>query len=149
MEMWMRKRKNKWLAERPFSEWRLPAMVISVSGMVFILLTSMFGITIDTRSGTVNWDMEPGSDWNAPIPALNPVVGKSSEDEYHVNPMTQYPWFCFLAMILGYFICVGFFIIGWFHYLQWRWVHVPEEIRFVEKKKRRKINVRRRNEEID
>jgi len=109
---------KRFFSERPFSEWRLPLMVLAVSGMVFILLTAMFGITIDTRTGQLNWSMEIGDDW------VNPVVGKSNEDANHVNPMTQFPWFCFLAMILGYFIAVGMFIFIWFEYIKWRWINV-------------------------
>jgi hypothetical protein len=133
MERWMMSRRDKggvreimkpkshfkllkrFFSERPFSEWRLPLMVLAVSGMVFILLTAMFGITIDTRTGQLNWSMEIGDDW------VNPVVGKSNEDANHVNPMTQFPWFCFLAMILGYFLAVGLFIIGWFDYCKFKY----------------------------
>lgn len=121
------RRRNKWLSERPFSEWRLPLMVLAVSGMVFILLTAMFGVTVDTRSGQLNWSLEVGDDWK------NPVVGKSNEDANHVNPMTQFPWFCFLAMILGYFLAVGLFIIGWFDYLKWKTILVEKHTKEVKK----------------
>lgn len=95
-------------------EWKLPIILIASSGFVFILITAMFGITIDTRTGEVDWIMEPGSDW------MNPVIDKSIEDDRHVNPMTQYPWFCFLAMILGYFMDIGIFIYFWFAYMERR-----------------------------
>lgn len=121
------RRRNKWLSERPFSEWRLPLMVLAVSGMVFILLTAMFGITVDTRSGQLNWSLEVGDDW------VNPVVGKSNEDANHVNPMTQYPWFCFLALIFGYFLAVGLFIIGWFDYLKWKTILIEKHTKEVKK----------------
>jgi 4-amino-4-deoxy-L-arabinose transferase-like glycosyltransferase len=127
MEGWIMRRRNKWLSERPFSEWRLPLMVLAVSGMVFILLTAMFGVTVDTRSGQLNWSLEVGDDWK------NPVVGKSNEDANHVNPMTQFPWFCFLAMILGYFLAVGLFIIGWFDYLKWKTILVEKHTKEVKK----------------
>jgi 4-amino-4-deoxy-L-arabinose transferase-like glycosyltransferase len=116
------------LTEEIKHEWRLPIMLISISGVVFILLTALFGITVDTRSGTVDWSLEPGSDWS------NPVIGKSNEDRGHVNPMTQYPWFCFLAMILGYFISLGMFIYIWFGYMKWR-VTTSERLRGEQHKK--------------
>lgn len=124
----MQKRKMAFLMEEIKHEWRLPIMLISVSGMIFILLTALFGVTVDTRSGTVDWSLEPGSDWS------NPVVGKSNEDQGHVNPMTQYPWFCFLAMILGYFIAIGIFIYFWFEYMKFRFT-TSERLRGEQNKK--------------
>jgi len=102
-------------------------MVLAVSGMVFILLTAMFGVTIDTRSGTVDFSLSPGDDW------INPMIGKTGEDAYHVNPMEQYPWFCWIAMIFGYFIAVGLFIIGWFDYMKWKTILVERHEKEVKK----------------
>ena len=136
------RKKKKFFSERPFSEYRLPCMVLAVSGIVFILFTSMFGVTVDTRTGEVNFQMEPGSDWSTPNPLppeINPLVGKSGDTRFRANPMSQYPWFCFLAMILGYFIAVGMFIYIWFEYLRWKWMHVPEVIRFTEKKTKMEV----------
>ena len=129
VEGWILRRKNKWLSEQPVQEWKLPLMVLAVSVMVFILLTSMFGVTVDTRTGAVNFQVEPGSDWSTPSPLppeINPVVGKSGDTRFRANPMGQYPWFCFLAMILGYFIAVGLFIIGWLDYCKWKYVKAKE-----------------------
>jgi hypothetical protein len=131
MERWMKKRKDKWLSERPVQEFKLPLMVLASSGVIFILLTALFGVTIDTRTRTVNWSFEPGSDW------VNPVIGKSIEDRYHVNPMTQFPWFCFIAMILGYFIAAGMFIIGWLHYCKWKTIQADKRKEVVESDRRR------------
>ena len=130
VERMLVRRKKKFLEDKPALEWRLPVMILTVSGMVFILLTAMFGVTVDTRTGDVRFDLQPGSDWS------NPLVDKPMEDEGHGNPMDQYPWFCWLAMILGYFICAGMFCYFWFEYMKWRWMHVPEEIRFTTKKVR-------------
>jgi hypothetical protein len=66
--------------------------------------------------------------------------------------MDQYPWFCWIAMIIGYFVAYGIFIYFWLEYCKWRWMHVPEEIRFIEKKVRYGKNLYpmngRRKEEI-
>lgn len=115
METWMRKKKNKFLAERPWAEYRFPLILIAVSGLIFILLTGLFGITYNRITGEVTFIMSPGDDWS------HTMVGKSGEDDLNVNPMRQFPDWCFLAMILGYFVCIGFFIYGWFEYCKFRY----------------------------
>ena len=122
-------------------------MLLATSGMVFILLTALFGVSYNLNTGKVSFGLSPGDDW------LNPMVGKPGEnDDTAVNPMNQYPWFCWLAMILGYFIAYGIFIYFWLQYCRWRWLHVPEELRFIEKKKKiggKEKYVGRRNTEND
>jgi len=102
-------------------------MLVTVSGMVFILLTAYFGVTIDTRTGKVDFTFEPGSDWS------NPMVDKPSEDTFKVNPAKQYPDWIFLSMILGYFIAVGMMCCGWFSYCRWKWEKIPIKERYEEK----------------
>lgn len=135
IELFIRKRKEKFLSDVPNQEWKLPCMVMAVSGFVFILLTAMFGVTYNTMTGEASFHLAPGDDWS------NPVVGKPGENtRTAVNPMSQYPWFCFLAMILGYFICIGMFTIAWLRYCKWRWMNVPEVLRYRERYVKRNDN---------
>jgi hypothetical protein len=97
-------------------------MLIAVSGMVFILLTAMFGVTYNMMTGMPTFHLAPGDDWG------NPTVGKPGENNQNVNPMRQYPDWIFLSMILGYFISIGMFTYFWFQYQRWR-VTTSERIR--------------------
>jgi hypothetical protein len=102
-------------------------MMVAISGMVFILLTALFGVTVNTMTGQVDFSFEPGSDWS------NPMVDKPSETTFKVNPAKQYPDWIFLSMILGYFISVGLLCQGWFSYQKWRWLNIPVKERYEEK----------------
>jgi len=108
-------------------------MIVTVSGMVFILLTASFGVTIDFRDGSTRFDLEPGSDWS------NPTINKPSEDYFNVNPMRQFPDWIYLSMVIGYFISVGILCHSWFRYCQWKWEHIPVIERFDEKKVKIKV----------
>lgn len=122
MDQKIQKKKMTFLKEEVRHEWRLPIMLIAVSGMVFILLTAMFGVTYNRNTGLPTFSLSPGSDWG------NPVVGKPGEDNQNFNPMRQFPDFCFVVMILGYFICIGIFTWSWFQYQRWR-VTTSEKLR--------------------
>ena len=102
-------------------------MLVAVSGMVFILLTALFGVTVNTMTGQVDFSFEPVSDWS------NPMVNKPSETTFKVNPAKQYPDWIFMAMIVGYFISVGIFTVGWLDYCKWKWSNIPIKERYEEK----------------
>lgn len=89
-------------------------MIATVSGIVFILITAMFGVTVNRYSGDVTFTMSPGDDWS------KPQLNKPIEDENNINPMRQYPDWIYLSMILGYFITIGILCHGWFQYMQYR-----------------------------
>ena len=100
--------------KRPFGEWRMPVMIVCVSSVFFVLLTAMFGVSFNRNTGELIFNMEGVQD----VP-----------DDPWANPMNQFPDFCYFAMIIGYYVCVGFMIIGWFDYCKWKWNNIPKELR--------------------
>lgn len=113
--------------KRPYGEWRLPVMIILVSSIVFVLITSMFGVRIDIRTGETLYRMEP-----------NGMMGKEV-DPWLPNPMEQYPEWIFIPMVLGYYACVGGFVCMWFDYCRWKWERIPIAERVEEKIVRVKV----------
>lgn len=94
--------------------WRLPIMIVTISGVVFILLTAAFGITVNKNTGEVGYTFGVGDDWTTPM------INKSIEDKDNVNPMKQFPDWIFFAMILGYFVSIGILCWAWFEYMKYR-----------------------------
>lgn len=103
---------------RPFGEWRIPVMLVCVSSLVFVMLTAMFGISINRGTGELAYNMDGIQ--NVP-------------DDPWSNPMTQYPDYCYIVMIFGYYVTIGFMIVGWYDYCKWKWNNIPVEMRYEEK----------------
>lgn len=116
--------------EAPFGEIRYPIMFLTLSGVVFILITAMFGISVDTRTGEVTYYLSPGSDWKNPFFDQNGDIAMYSE-RGESNPMRQFPDWIYFIMVIGYYISICFLIHIWFDYCKWKWEHIP-----IEKKKR-------------
>ena len=117
--------------KRPFSEWRIPVMIVSVSSVFFVLLTALFGIEINRNTGEMIYNFEGIRN----IP-LDPWL----------NPMMQFPEWCYFAMIIGYYIAVVMLIVLWFDYCKWKWENIPIEIRYEIKgkgKTENRMNVRK------
>lgn len=119
--------------EAPFGEIRYPIMFLTISGVVFILITAMFGISVDTRTGEPTYHLTPGSDWKNPFFDQNGDIAMYSERE-ESNPMRQFPDWIYLALILGYYTSICFLIWLWFDYCKWKWEHIPVELKKREKK---------------
>ena len=114
---WFREKEkqlSKTKYKRPFSEWRMPVMIVSLSSLFFVLLTAMFGITINRNTGALGYNME-----GIQYLGIDPWV----------NPMGQFPEWCYFAMIIGYYIAIGMFIWIWFDYCKWKWNNIPKELR--------------------
>lgn len=103
-------------------------MIVTISGVVFILLTAMFGVTVNKNTGEVSYDMSPGDDWS------KPQLLKRNEDDNNVNPMRQFPDWIYFAMIIGYFFAVGILCHGWFDYMKYR-EKIRMELLLARKKK--------------
>jgi hypothetical protein len=117
--------------DKPYIEWRLPVMLLTVSGVIFILLTAMFGVGVNKFTGAIEYHMSPGDDW------AQPMINKEWEDDNIANAMQQFPGWLFWVMILGYYLAFAFMIYCYFQYLKWRWCNIPEYMLY----KRRKKNV--------
>jgi len=137
VDKYIEKRKKKFLAGTPFAEWRIPVMILTMSGVIFILITAMFGVSIDRSTGGVEYYLGPGDDWNSPFVDNDGDIAMYSDDRGDNNPMRQYPDWIYFMMVIGYFTAIIFFTHFWFEYMKWRWKHVPEEIRFVDKRIKR------------
>jgi len=109
---------------RPFSEWRIPIMILMVSSVFFVLLTAMFGVTIDTRTHEVAYNFDG---WN----------NKPIEDGVH-NPMNQFPDFTYVVMIIGYYMGAVCLIYLWFDYCKWKWEKIPIEHRIEYREHKKK-----------
>lgn len=96
---------------QPFGEIRIPAMILGVSGLVYTLLTTMFGVGIDwvNHNVTFFYLLDPSPDI--------------------INPMQQFPEYCWIVMFIGYYMAVTFLIYIWFEYCKWRWINIPIEYR--------------------
>ena len=100
---------------RPFGEWRIPVMIVCVSSVFFVLITAMFGVSLNRNTGELVFNMDGVQD----VP-IDPWA----------NPMNQFPDFCYFAMIIGYYVTVGFVVVGWFDYCKWKWNNIPKEKRY-------------------
>jgi hypothetical protein len=128
METLVQRLRNKWLSDKPWAEWRLPIMLLTVSGVVFILITALFGVSININTKEIVMHLSPGDDWS------QPMINKDWEDYNHANPMQQFPWWLYFVMVMGYFSCFCFFTYAWFRYMRWRWKMVPEFIAYHKQK---------------
>lgn len=97
--------------KQPFGEIRIPAMILGVSGLVYTLLTAMFGVGINWNTRTVEFFylMDPSIDI--------------------INPMQQFPMYTWAVMFIGYYLAVALLIYMWFEYCKFRWLHIPMEYR--------------------
>lgn len=102
--------------KQPFGEVRIPVMLLTISSLVFTLITAMFGVGINRFTGAVEF-MEL-SNWNVA----------------YINPMDQYPPYIWIVLVIGYYIAMVFLVYLWFDYCRWKWLHIPVEFR-IEKKK--------------
>lgn len=107
-------------SERPFSEWRYPVMFLAVSGLVFILIVTMFGVQINTITGETTFEM----DWS-----------KYIDEDGLYDPWVYSPFDAWVnghqELVLTLFICgyyAGVLVVlhGWFEYCRWK-------LRFLEK----------------
>lgn len=115
--------------KRPFAEWRLPVQICLVSSVIFVLFTAMFGISINTQTGMPEYYLAPGDDWENPIVDNDGDLAMYSERGGN-NPMRQFPDWIYLAMVIGYYVTVGFFIWGYFEYCKWKWDRIPLVLRY-------------------
>jgi hypothetical protein len=97
--------------KQPFGEIRIPAMILGVSGLVFTLLTTMFGVGINWNTHTVEffWAIDKSPDL--------------------IDPMQQFPDYVWAVMFIGYYVAVAFMIYMWFEYCKFRWMNIPNEYR--------------------
>lgn len=107
--------------EAPFGELRYPIMLLTISSVIFILLTAMFGVSIDTRDGTVEYHLTPGHYWSQPF------THKEWENERGIaNAMYQYPGWIYFVMIIGYYMTIALLFYFWLEYCKWKWEHTPK-----------------------
>lgn len=111
--------------EQPYGEIRIPAMILGTSGLVFTLLTTMYGVGINqyTREVEFFYLMDPSPDI--------------------INPMQQFPWYGEYLMFISYYVAIIFLIYFWFEYQKWRWMNIPvayrvKTIEIKESKKEKK-----------
>jgi len=92
--------------QKPFGEIRIPAMILAVSGLIFNVIAFSFGIGYNrlTMQPEFFYLMDPSPDI--------------------INPMQQFPEYCWIVMIIGYYITVGILIWSWFEYCKWKWVNL-------------------------
>jgi phosphate/sulfate permease len=92
-------------SEKPFGELRYPAMILAVSSLIFTLLTFSFGIGYNrtTMQAEFFFAIDPSPDL--------------------INPMQQFPDYCWVIMFIGYYIAIIILIYIWFEYCKWRWLH--------------------------
>ena len=108
--------------KKPFGEWRLPIMVLTLSSLIFILLTAAFGVTINSSTRKLDFHM-----------------GIQDTDPFETDPMQQYPDWIYACMVFGYYSCVGIFIYCWYDYNKWKWNNIPKKERIEYKTVRIKI----------
>ena len=97
--------------KQPFGEIRIPAMILAIAGLVYTLLTTMMGVGINWNTRTVEFFylIDPSPDI--------------------INPMQQFPDYCWIVMIASYYVAIIFLIFFWFEYCKWRWINIPVEYR--------------------
>jgi len=112
--------------DAPFGEIRYPVMIITVSGVIFVLITAGFGITIDTRDGSAIFDYDFGQYFDEEGAIRDPWTHRPMDQFIQENGTI-----IFLLMYMGYCIMLCFLIYFWFEYCKWKWEHIP-----IEKRKR-------------
>jgi len=132
IEKFIIKKKKKFLSDVPAQEWKLPVMLLTVSGIIFIMITAMFGVGINRSTGNVEYHMSPGDDWS------QPMINKDWEDNHTANAMQQFPGWLYWCMVMGYYFVFGAFIYKWMDYIKWRWKNVPEYMQYHSRLNRRK-----------
>lgn len=105
-----------------FGEWRMPIMIASMSGVFFILITALFGVTINTNTREVAFHMNPGDDWD-----LNPITNTYGEKD-DANPMGQFPEWMYIPFVAGYFLLLLTVIHVHYDYCKWK-------VKYIEKNK--------------
>jgi len=119
---------KRFLISKPYGEWRLPIMVITMSSMVFILITAMFGVTINSQTGELTLEM----DWSEWIDEETGLYDPWVYDPYSVWVQNN-RLLVFVVTMGMYYVCIGFFIYCWFGYNKWKWQNIPVKERYVEK----------------
>lgn len=128
----------------PYGEWRLPIMIITMSGFIFIVIITGFGLQIDGRTG------EPVIliDWSQYIDEDTGYYDPWIYDPYNAwisqNRTLFISWFSVL-----YFATICLFCHEWFRYMRWKCKHGYDRVDQEDNwdymiKKRSKENVSRR-----
>lgn len=94
-------------SEKPFGEIRYPAMILAVSSLAFTVITFAFGIGINRLT------LEPEFFF-----LMDPTP-----DIQLINPMQQFPDFCFIMTFIGYYIAVAMLCYFWLEYCKFKWIH--------------------------
>lgn len=105
--------------KQPFGEVRIPVMLLTISSLIFTLITAMFGIGYNRN--TMQLEFFDLSHWD-------PITSNI------INPMQQYPWFCWIAFYVGYYFLLMAIVYLWFDYCRWKWLNIPIEFRIEHKK---------------
>jgi len=104
-------------SEKPFREYQYPAMFLSISALIFILIVTGFGVKIDVRTGQtifeMNWSQCIGKDGTFDSWVYSPYYSWVSRNRELVIGM-------FMA---GFYGTLIFTIYIYFEYLKWKWKH--------------------------
>lgn len=120
-------------SEKPFREYQYPAMFMSVSALVFILIVTAFGVKIDVRTGQTIFEMN----WSQYV-----------QEDGLFDPWVYSPYWSWVSrhreIIIGFFMA-GFYgtlistIYFYFEYLKWKWQNL-----LIEEEKEEKGHARTR-----
>ena len=103
-------------------------MVITMSSVIFILVTAGFGVRIHRNSGILTTEY----DWSQYIDNKTGAFDPSAYD-----PMDQWMsknnWMIFVSFVGFYYASIIGFTYYWFQYNKWKWNNIPTNERFEEK----------------
>ena len=125
---------KRFLKSKPYGEWRLPLMIITMSSFIFILITTMFGVTINGLTGELTMEMDWSQYIDEDTGAYDPWVYDPFAVWMQNNRLPVFLWF-----ITCFYACIAIFTYYWFQYNKWKWKNIPIKERYEEKTYRIKI----------
>ena len=118
-----KKLKKKYgVVEAPFSEWRYPVMFLAISGLLFILLITMFGIQINMQTGETLFEV----DWEL---YFDKETGLHDRWMYNIFEIWvgTHQLEVLALMLLGYYMTSIFLIYFYFDYCKWKWLYLKNK----------------------